>query len=418
MKTFGQRFKDDKNSTNFANRIKEISKAVDDAENTRQIFLRKFAKSFIKNMSINDYIIGGRNKDSFCHWMEYSLNRLGSTASYGAGNWGIYKNNQNGELSIGNGYWAKQSNGDVKKCFHLIKRKLLELLEAGKKEDYKSIDSNPFRSNLKWKILSVYYPKKYFPIFSKKHLSNLLKLLNISVPQSIFDTESKKLYLLKEYFDKHPYFNNHSLLFCMYYLYNGDSPFRKEIYGEEEISQKKKDDNKNSVAKKVCFSHLENCIAKNNANVSNKSMTEEKYINMYAENIELGKKGEEIIKDAEISKLKKIGRNDLAEKVLIVSGENGDDSLGYDIESYEATKEGNKKIYIEVKTSETSFPKIRFYIADNELKQLKIENHYIYYLSITNNEYCVIQESDIDNALKSKTYLVSCEAKDLKKVQN
>ena len=68
---------------------------------------------------------------------------------------------------------------NYKEAFTNVKKYLLELLEAGKQEDYDAIITNPISALFKGKILSTYYPEKYLNIFSQAHLDYYLNALNL-----------------------------------------------------------------------------------------------------------------------------------------------------------------------------------------------------------------------------------------------
>ena len=76
----------------------------------------------------------------------------------------------------------------------------------------------------------------------------------------------------------------------------------------------------------------------------------------------------------EEEKLKKIGREDLIEKIKWISKE--DDGTGYDILSFD---KNGKEIYIEVKTTEGKDDSI-FYISANEINTMeKFKDSYFIY---------------------------------------
>lgn len=92
-------------------------------------------------------------------------------------------------------------------------------------------------------------------------------------------------------------------------------------------------------------------------------------------NIATGDRGEEIVLAYEKERLMKAGRSELAARVKRVSL--ADDSLGYDIESYEV--DGAEK-FIEVKSSSKPEGNISFLISSNEYKKAKqLEDKYFVY---------------------------------------
>lgn len=94
-------------------------------------------------------------------------------------------------------------------------------------------------------------------------------------------------------------------------------------------------------------------------------------------NKKLGLEGELLVLNKEISHLRSLGRNDLADKVIHVSVVEGD-GAGYDIKSFD--DKGNVK-FIEVKTTKGSAG-TSFFISPNELEFSKqhTENYFLYRL--------------------------------------
>jgi len=108
---------------------------------------------------------------------------------------------------------------------------------------------------------------------------------------------------------------------------------------------------------------------------SNTAVTKD-YIKAHKNQMAVGALGEGLISKHEKARLLSIGREDLSEKVAIVSS---DASLGYDILSFDAD---GKEIHIEVKSKAGKLKYFDFYISDNEYQKLKSHtNHIIYYLS-------------------------------------
>lgn len=100
------------------------------------------------------------------------------------------------------------------------------------------------------------------------------------------------------------------------------------------------------------------------------------YIKAHKNQMAVGKTGEDLILKYEKEKLCSLGKDDLSEKVKIVSE---DPSLGYDILSY---NERGQEIHIEVKSKAGMLKYFDFYISDNEYQKLKDNtNHIIYYIS-------------------------------------
>jgi hypothetical protein len=90
-----------------------------------------------------------------------------------------------------------------------------------------------------------------------------------------------------------------------------------------------------------------------------------------------GQRGESVVLEVERRRLMEAGRSDLAEKVWQAS--TVDDSLGFDILSYEA--DGRKK-YIEVKaTTQPRSSKMKFFVSENERRASEFfDNYHLYFV--------------------------------------
>jgi len=89
----------------------------------------------------------------------------------------------------------------------------------------------------------------------------------------------------------------------------------------------------------------------------------------------IGDRGKQIVLRAERQYLKKNGRKDLADLVDQISER--DDSVGYDIKSYEL--DGTEKL-IEVKSTLRKIGKSNVFLSANELQVAENENNYYFYI--------------------------------------
>lgn len=143
--------------------VKEHRRKVD---NLNSIFLEKFKKEDIKNLSLENYALGSDNSDNFCYWLEY---KLADTGKY------------TGRATKGKIYWDADAeeyrktgfvkdiddDNEAMKAIAL----LLDKIVSEKFENY------PIGKGFVLKVLNTYYPEKYFPINSEKCLDNFLKLV-------------------------------------------------------------------------------------------------------------------------------------------------------------------------------------------------------------------------------------------------
>lgn len=114
-----------------------------------------------------------------------------------------------------------------------------------------------------------------------------------------------------------------------------------------------------------------------------------------------GSKGEELVLKEEKKRLKKLGKFDLANKVLRVSVD--DDSKGYDIHSFE---EDGRDRYIEVKTSTSKGNSIRFFMSQNEYNAARTLSNYFVYFVDGINDKCP-RVTQIKEPIKKGNFLVT-----------
>ena len=123
--------------------------------------------------------------------------------------------------------------------------------------------------------------------------------------------------------------------------------------------------------------------------------------------VKIGLQGESHVLKFEKDRLKSLGRNDLAESIEWVS--EFDDTLGYDIISYDIDKSGKEhKIYIEVKTTEGP-ENTPFFLSKNELETMEEckDNYCIYrvYNSNTSSpQFFKIGYNEFKEKIKLTTY--------------
>jgi len=99
---------------------------------------------------------------------------LGATAS----KFGIYYGRTKSNAAKKYRATAKFSGGP-EVAFAKIKSALLELIDAGRTLKFEAIDANPLSQMFKAKILSLYFPEKYFNVCSAEHIELLSEELGL-----------------------------------------------------------------------------------------------------------------------------------------------------------------------------------------------------------------------------------------------
>ena len=166
------------------------------ARKTRADFLKAYPVSELKELSLNNYIIG-KSSPSFCTWVEAKTklwaNILGATSF----KFGIYYGKTKSDPT--QKYRFSKKFGDPAKdepqeAFQNIKKALLKLIRAGEEKNFQEIDENSLSSLFKAKILSLYFPNVYINICSPEHLGHFAQELGLS---GQFNSEIQHL-LVKE----------------------------------------------------------------------------------------------------------------------------------------------------------------------------------------------------------------------------
>jgi len=191
----------------------------------RQTFVKQYPSKQIEKMQLDDYVVG-KEKESFCYWLETKLRSLGSIkgGSPADKKFGIYYNKKHNEYRTIQ-KWDKDE--DIDKAFIKIKNEISKLLIAGKNRDIDSIIDNQISPMFKYKILTTYYPKKYLSVFSESHVDYFLKKLHIPYDNKLHVEEKRRLLLdFKNSVDE---LKNKENYFFTAFLYQWSNPKVKDI---------------------------------------------------------------------------------------------------------------------------------------------------------------------------------------------
>lgn len=300
----------------------------DKAVSTRGQFLRSYPLSQLKNITLDDYVIG-KGTASFCACVEAKTKAWANMQGATANKFGIYFGKTKSDPTIR--YRFTQKFGQTKnEAFDGVKEALLNLVKAGKSKNFSEIDENPLSQMFKAKILSLYFPELYLNICSSEHLKQIA--LEIGISEQQFVSEYQHLLVEKKLANKitkdwsNPKF--------MSFLY------AKFIRGDLNISP-------SATVKKP----------------RKKSRRRVNFEDIAANRDAIGKASEEFAIEWEKNRLIGLGYQELAAKI---EDRRNIPSYGYDYLSFSAP--GHER-YIEVKSvgrdrKEECF---RFYLSENEL---------------------------------------------------
>lgn len=355
--------------TEFQNILDGINEDIRKGENSLKDFLKEFPLNDLHNMTIDKYVIG--KEKSFCYWIEQELDKLGRIkgGSPADKKFGVYYGKTKNDTTKKYRFITKWGSS-YEQAFKKIKNEVIQLLEAGKHQDYEKIENSKISPLFKGKLLSIYFPDKYLNIFSIDHIDHYIESLGINYRYKNSTIESKKKVLLN-YKTEDEYFRNLTNYQFTAFLYSKLNP--------PSLKSKNKSVNKteiifhpiNKVKPVVIDLKIEQFSeATENKNSNyNSSFTLE-----YEKRIKrIGNRGELIVLNWEIEYLRINGKENLAKKVKDISKEN----LGYDILSFDLS--GNEK-HIEVKSTTSVPPEIKFFLTKNEYNMAKENLNYFIYI--------------------------------------
>ena len=122
--------------------------------------------------------------DSFCYHLERTFACFGNISTSSAFKFGIFYSRERNQYE----YYPKW--GDTpEEAFTNVKESILSLLDCAEKDDVNGIVKNMLAPTIKGKILHLYFPNKYFSIYSNRHLDFYLKFYRLDTP-SLLDSDA------------------------------------------------------------------------------------------------------------------------------------------------------------------------------------------------------------------------------------
>lgn len=316
----------------------------DKAASTRGQFLRSYPLSQLKNITLDEYVIG-KGTASFCACVEAKTKAWANMQGATANKFGIYFGKTKSDPTMQ--YRFTQKFGKTKKeAFDGVKEALLNLVKAGKSKSFNEIDENPLSQMFKAKILSLYFPELYLNVCSSEHLEQIALEMGISEQQ--FVSEYQHLLVEKKLANKITKdWSNPKFMSFLYAKF-----IRGDLNTPPSTTVKKP---RKKARRRVNFE------------------------DMAANRDAIGKVSEEFAIEWEKNRLIGLGYQDLAEKI---EDRRDIPSYGYDYLSFSTP---GQERYIEVKSvgrdrKEACF---RFFLSENELSVSNSEENnrdYFFYL--------------------------------------
>ncbi len=368
----------------FENRMEYVYKSREGLYQIRSAFVNYFNVKRIQTMQIDDYVAGVDLPEkgfNFCYGLERQLDGLGRFIGATAFKFGVYY----GRIASDDNYeyrFTKKFGDTYQEAFETVRKSILQLLEAGNREDIDAIADNIISSMFKGKILCTYYPDRYLNVFSPDHLNYFLTQLDLDNEEIIHGDAIYKREALVAFKNQDPVMKKWSVDLFSHFLYS-EYPGRPPKEGENNDTNsdpladyRNPDFPFNPQPSFIDLTILPPTEPTNIHGSTNKSSNNKPDYEKEARKLKkLGDRGEKIVMDLEKKRLKDAGKKDLAKAVERVSLKS--DSFGYDILSFDI--DGTKR-FIEVKATRSKVGPANFFLTANELKTAKDLNNYFIYM--------------------------------------
>ncbi len=337
------------------------------AEQLRAQFVADYPLRKISALTLDEFVIGnGPENHSFCYRLEQKMDTLGKIVGATALKFGVYFGRTKSEAS--NRYrFARCWGSTVEGAFRSVKEAIAALLQAAADGNSEAIAENRLSTMFKGKILFVYHPDEFAPIYSKKHLKHFITELDLS-GSCLREVDMQRTLMAyraawPDLVAQHPALYMRLLYDIFDYPPENDAadapslnvPILDEaIKGAEFIPQ---------------MPALP--VAANAGDGTRRKVDHEKQARSWRR---IGDRGEALVLAKEIARLTQAGRPELALRIKHVSQE--DDSAGYDILSFD--EDGTERP-IEVKATSGGNLARGFYISSNEVEKAKaLSNWHLY----------------------------------------
>lgn len=140
-------------------------------------FKKVFNRDYLKEMKIEDYVQGLGSNDSFCYHIERTFHCFGNISASSAYKFGIFFSKSRNQYE----YYPKWG-GSPEEAYENVREAIIDLLHCGEREDASGIVNNMLAPTVKGKILHLYFPERYFSIYSDRHLSFYLDFYGLLTP--------------------------------------------------------------------------------------------------------------------------------------------------------------------------------------------------------------------------------------------
>ena len=337
------------------------------AEQTRAAFVADYPLRKISTLTLDEYVIGrGAKNRSFCYRLEREMDTLGKILGATAFKFGIYFGRTKSDPADRYRF-AHHWGSNPEEAFAAVKQAIADLLQAAAKEDYTAIADNALSPMFKGKILFVYYPDRFAPIYSEEHLEHFIAELDLS---GLFECGADMQRALMEYRATWPELVAQPAALYMRLLYDIFGYPPEEASSGMAATKVPMLDEAVKGARFITEMPAPQVEAKTSTEMHGKTDYEKQARRLKR----IGDRGEAVVVAMEKVRLIDAGKPELATRIKCISQE--DDNAGYDILSFD---EDATQRPIEVKASTGKNLDRGFYLTHNELEKASaLPNYHLY----------------------------------------
>jgi len=351
--------------------LMQCKNELKEAEKLRKQFVTDYPFSKINRMTLDQYVIGkGSSNHSFCYRLERELDSLGRILGATASKFGVYYG-KSGNDSTRKYRFAQHWGTDKDTAFKAVKQSIIGLLQAALRDDMTAIRENMISPMFKGKLLFIYHPEKFAPIYAWDHLEHFLAQLNIS---GTFESEVDMQRSLMDYRASWPILKKQHACFYMRFLYArfGDPSSASTTSTTTSMNAPLLNDAINGAVFIETMPPVSGAVPGPNVTGSGSGDYERQQKRLK----QIGDRGEAIVLEMEKCRLTEAKRKDLANKVKHIADQN--ERAGFDILSYD--EDGSERP-IEVKAISGKTLERGFFISANEVeKASSLTNYHIYFV--------------------------------------
>jgi 5-methylcytosine-specific restriction enzyme B len=171
-------------------------------ESLRRQFLERFPASGLADLTLEQYSLGLEPmENSFCYWLEFKTKELGSIQGGSAFKFLVFFDKDGKNFRFADRFKTKED------AFASVKSGILELVRLGNEGRFAECENVPpftTMAVIRGKILNMYYPEQFLPIFSVDHLKDFCLQLEVSAN---YDSQASMILALLKFRQENPLFS-------------------------------------------------------------------------------------------------------------------------------------------------------------------------------------------------------------------